>query len=214
MLRTDVGPVQEPDPPGGGQPRVRDRGGGTLLRLLRCTRRDRGSGLVRLRRRHLAGLQPELELLRGRWLRAGSPQETWLRADLAANPRTCVAAIWHHPLFSSGEHGNNSATRALWNALYDAGADVVINGHDHDYERFAPQRPDGTADSAKGIREFVVGTGGVGLRPFATKRANSQVRKSTVLGVMRFELKASSYTWRFMPVAGSTWTDTGTTACH
>jgi hypothetical protein len=145
---------------------------------------------------------------------AGSPQESWLRADLAANPRTCVAAIWHHPLFSSGEHGNDSATRGLWNALYDAGADVVINGHDHDYERFAPQRPDGAADSAKGIREFVVGTGGVGLRRFVTTRANSQVRKSTVLGVLRLELKTSSYTWRFMPVAGSSWTDTGSTACH
>jgi hypothetical protein len=105
-------------------------------------------------------------------------------------------------------------TRALWKALYDAGADIVINGHDHDYERFAPQRPDGTADSATGIREFVVGTGGVGLRPFVTKRATSQVRKSTVLGVLRFELKTSSYTWRFMPVAGSSWTDTGSTACH
>jgi hypothetical protein len=125
-----------------------------------------------------------------------------------------VPAIWHHPMFSSGQHGNNSSTRGLWNALYDAGADIVINGHDHDYERFAPQRPDGTTDSAKGIREFVVGTGGVGLRPFATTRANSQVRKSTVLGVMRFELKASSYTWRFMPVAGSSWTDTGSTDCH
>jgi hypothetical protein len=145
---------------------------------------------------------------------AGSPQEAWLRADLAANPRACVAAIWHHPLFSSGAHGNDAATRGLWNALYDGGADLVINGHDHDYERFAPQRPDGTADAAKGIREFVVGTGGVGLRRFSTTRANSQVRKSTVLGVLRLELKASSYTWRFMPVAGSTWTDTGSTACH
>ncbi|MFL5720321.1 MAG: phosphodiester glycosidase family protein [Chloroflexota bacterium] len=145
---------------------------------------------------------------------AGSPQEAWLRADLAANPRTCVAAIWHHPLFSSGEHGNNAATRGLWNALYEGGADIVINGHDHDYERFAPQRPDGTGDAAKGIREFVVGTGGVGLRRFSTTRANSQVRKSTVLGVLRLELKSASYAWRFMPVAGSTWTDTGSTACH
>ncbi|MFL5674349.1 MAG: phosphodiester glycosidase family protein [Chloroflexota bacterium] len=145
---------------------------------------------------------------------AGSSQETWLRADLAANPRTCVAAIWHHPLFSSGQHGATSATRPLWQALYDAGADIVINGHDHDYERFAPQRPDGTADAAKGIREFVVGTGGVGSRPFATIRAHSQVRKTGVLGVVRLELKSSSYAWRFMPVAGSSWTDTGSADCH
>src|SRR4029079_4260204 len=102
-------------------------------------------------------------------------------------------------------HGNDSATRALWNALYDAGADIVINGHDHDYERFAPQRPDGTADSATGIREFVVGTGGVGLRRFVTTRANSQVRKSTVLGVMRLELKKSSYTVRLIAVSGHNW---------
>ena len=145
---------------------------------------------------------------------AGSPQETWLRADLAANPRTCVAAVWHHPLFSSGQHGGTTATRPLWQALSDAGAEIVINGHDHDYERFAAQRPDGKADPANGIREFVVGTGGVGLRGFATTRANSQVRKSTVLGVLKLELKSSSYTWRFMPVAGSTWTDTGSAACH
>jgi hypothetical protein len=144
----------------------------------------------------------------------GSAPEEWLRADLAANPRECVAAVWHHPLFSSGAHGGTADTRPLWQALYDAGADVVINGHDHDYERFALQRPDGTADPDKGIREFVIGTGGKELRPFATAKANSEVRKSTVLGVLRLELKASSYTWRFMPVAGSSWTDTGTTACH
>ena len=112
----------------------------------------------------------------------GSAQEAWLRADLAANPRACVAAIWHHPLFSSGVHGGTDATRPLWEALYEAGADLVINGHDHDYERFAPQRPDGTADAATGIREFVVGTGGGGLRSFSTIRANSQARKAGVLG--------------------------------
>jgi hypothetical protein len=144
----------------------------------------------------------------------GSAQEAWLRADLAQNPRTCVAAVWHHPLFSSGSHGNNTSTRPLWQVLSEAGAEVVINGHDHDYERFAPQLPDGQADAAAGIREFVVGTGGKGLRSFGTVRANSQVRKTGVLGVLKLELKPSSYTWRFMPVAGSTWTDTGSTACH
>ncbi len=144
----------------------------------------------------------------------GSAQETWLRADLAANPRLCVAAVWHHPLFSSGLHGNSAATRPLWQALYEAGADVVLNGHDHDYERFAPQRPDGRADPATGIREFVVGTGGKGLRSFGTVRANSQRRKSTVLGVLKLELKSSSYTWRFVPASGSSWTDTGSADCH
>ncbi len=143
----------------------------------------------------------------------GSAQEAWLRADLAANPRTCVAAVWHHPLFSSGAHGGTTAPRPLWEALEDAGADLVINGHDHDYERFAPQRSDGSADT-NGIREFVVGTGGKELRSFSTVRANSEVRKSTVLGVLKLELKAGNYTWRFVPVSGSTWSDSGSANCH
>ena len=144
---------------------------------------------------------------------AGSPQETWLAADLAANPRQCVAAIWHHPLFSSGMHGNSAATLALWQDLYAAGADVVINGHDHDYERFAPQTPDGTADPATGIREFVVGTGGAELRLFATVRANSEVRRAGLHGVLRLALMPTGYAWRFI-AAGSSWTDTGSATCH
>jgi hypothetical protein len=143
----------------------------------------------------------------------GSPQESWLRADLAANPRACVAAVWHQPLFSSGVHGNDPSTLALWQALQDAGADVVLNGHDHDYERFAPQLADGTA-SPNGIREFVVGTGGASLRSFATVRANSEVRKAGVYGVLRLELKPGGYAWRFFPVAGQSWTDTGSASCH
>jgi hypothetical protein len=144
----------------------------------------------------------------------GSAQEAWLRADLAANPRACVAAIWHHPLFSSGVHGGTDETRPLWDALYQAGADLVINGHDHDYERFAPQGPDGIADPSTGIREFVVGTGGGGLRSFSTIRANSEARRAGVFGVLKLELKTTGYTWRFVPVAGSTWTDTGSASCH
>ncbi len=144
----------------------------------------------------------------------GSAQEAWLRADLAANPRKCVAAIWHHPLFSSGAHGSTAATRPLWQALYDAGAELVINGHDHDYERFAPQAPDGSADPDTGIREFVAGTGGAGLRSFGTVRPNSEVRKTGVRGVLKLELKTTGYTWRFLPVAGSTWTDSGSGSCH
>jgi len=144
----------------------------------------------------------------------GSAQEAWLRADLAANPRACVAAIWHHPLFSSGMHGGTAETRPLWDALYEAGADLVINGHDHDYERFAPQRPDGTADAGTGIREFVVGTGGRVLRSFSTIQANSEARKAGVLGVLKLELKTAGYAWRFVPASGSTWTDSGSASCH
>jgi len=144
----------------------------------------------------------------------GSPQEAWLRADLAANPRACVAAIWHHPLFTSGVHGGTAATQPLWQALYEAGAELVINGHDHDYERFAPQRPDGSADQATGIREIVAGTGGAGLRSFAATQPNSEVRKTGVHGVLKLELKAAGYTWGFVPEAGSTWTDGGSASCH
>jgi hypothetical protein len=144
----------------------------------------------------------------------GSAQEAWLRADLAANPHACVAAIWHHPLFSSGLHGATTATRPLWEALQEAGADLVINGHDHDYERFAPQRGDGSADAAAGIREIVIGTGGRSLRAFSPARPNSEVRKTGVLGILKLELMNGSYTWRFVPVSGSTWSDSGSASCH
>ena len=144
----------------------------------------------------------------------GTPQEQWLRADLAANPRSCVVAYWHHPLFSSGTHGNNGSTQALWEALYAASAELVLSGHDHDYERFAAQRPDGTADPATGIREFVVGTGGASLRPFGTVRPNSEVRDASTAGVLRLALGATGYSWRFIPVAGGTFKDSGSGTCH
>ncbi len=144
---------------------------------------------------------------------AGSPQERWLRNDLARFPHQCVLAYWHHPLFSSGPHGNNASVRPLWNDLYAAGAELVINGHDHDYERFAPQSPSGVATS-RGIREIVVGTGGESHYSFATIRVNSQVRNATTYGVLKLTLHAASYSWQFIPVAGSTFRDSGTTACH
>jgi hypothetical protein len=144
-----------------------------------------------------------------------SPMVTWLKNDLAANSANkCTLAYWHHPLFSSGEHGNNINMKPSWEALYAANADLVINGHDHDYERFAPQRPNGTADSARGIREFVVGTGGYSLRPFDAIKPNSQVRNANTHGVLKLTLHASSYGWKFVPVAGKTFTDSGSTSCH
>jgi hypothetical protein len=144
---------------------------------------------------------------------AGSEQERWLRADLAANPRACVAAVWHHPLFSSGAHGNNLQVQALWTALQDAGAELVLNGHDHDYERFAPQTPAGVAD-AGGIRQFVIGTGGASLRPFSTVRANSERRDASTHGVLQLTLRADGYDWLFVPVAGGTFRDSGAGTCH
>jgi Calcineurin-like phosphoesterase len=143
---------------------------------------------------------------------AGSKQRSWLKADLAAHPRNCVAAIWHHPLFSSGYHGNAPMVRPLWRALASAGADVVLNGHDHDYERFAPQTARGRPAATK-MREFVVGTGGAPLRPFVAPIANSVARNATAHGVLAMTLHADGYDWRFVPVAGETWTDEGSAAC-
>ncbi len=144
----------------------------------------------------------------------GSQQETWLRADLAANPAECVLAYWHHPLFSSGLHGANSVMRPIWQALYDYGADLVLNGHDHNYERFAPQTPDGGADAAAGIREFVVGTGGRSSYQVAPSGTNSEARNGDTFGVLSLTLHPSGYDWQFVPQAGKTFTDSGAGSCH
>ncbi len=145
---------------------------------------------------------------------AGSAQEQWLRADLAANPRTCTLAYWHHPRFSSGTtHGSHVSLQPIWQALYDYGADVVLSGHEHNYERFALQDPSGVADP-RGIREFVTGTGGRSHYGFAsTPVANSEVRNSTTYGVLKLTLHAASYDWQFIPVAGGTFTDSGAGTC-
>jgi hypothetical protein len=145
--------------------------------------------------------------------RAGSAQEQWLRRDLAANPRACTLAYWHHPRFSSGPHGSSTATSALWKALQDAGVELVLAGHDHLYERFAPQSPSGASD-ANGIVEFVVGTGGRSHYEFGTILASSLVRNSTAFGVLRLELGPSGYAFDFVPVAGKSFTDSGSGTCH
>ena len=138
----------------------------------------------------------------------------WLRRDLASNPARCTLAYWHSPLFSSGAHGNDSTVRPLWRALFAAGADVVVNGHDHDYERFAPLEPDGDRSRERGITEFVVGTGGVGLRPFATIKPYSRARDSKTFGVLRLALRPARYEWRFVPEQGESYSDSGARACH
>ncbi len=146
---------------------------------------------------------------------AGSPQMDWLEADLAASDASCTVAYWHHPLFSSGFHGNEKAMRPFWQALYDAGADVVLNGHDHDYERFAPQDPGGKEDREQGIREFVVGTGGTDLRVFEKPKPNSELRLGKVHGVLKMTLHDGSYDWEFIPTPDdSEVTDSGTAKCH
>ena len=145
---------------------------------------------------------------------AGSPQEQWLRADLAAHPAACTLAYWHHPRFSSGRHGSTAQMAAIWQTLYDAGADVVLSGHDHLYERFAPQDPSGAADPARGIRQFTVGTGGESFYNFRRVLPTSEVRHTGTPGVLKLTLYPASYDWEFVPVAGATFTDAGSDACR
>jgi hypothetical protein len=145
----------------------------------------------------------------------GSREEKWLRADLAAHPTACTLAYWHKPFFSSGsKHGDDPEIKPIWQALYEANADVVVNGHDHDYERFAPQDPDGHADSKRGIREFVAGTGGKNQRPFGDPHPNSEVRNADAFGVLKLTLKSNGYDWQFIPEAGKSFIDSGSGVCH
>jgi hypothetical protein len=146
-------------------------------------------------------------------MRAGSAQYQWLEQDLSSNTATCTVAYFHYPLFSSSLNGPTAAVRDLWRLLHDRGVDVVLNGHDHVYERFAPQDPDGRADPARGIRQFVVGTGGASLYGFGAPTANSEVRGS-VHGVLKLTLQASGYSWEFIPVAGQSFRDSGSGSCH
>src|SRR2546425_798413 len=144
----------------------------------------------------------------------GSPQEVWLRADLAKSTKRCTLAYLHHPLFSSGNEGAHAETQPLWQDLYNAGAEVIVVGHDHDYERFAPQTPTGVADTVRGIREFVVGTGGGGLFDVFAPVPNSERLENHTLGVLKLTLHTASYSWKFLHVAGKTFGDSGSTACH
>jgi hypothetical protein len=118
-------------------------------------------------------------------------------------------------LFSSGSaHGNDYEMKTFWQALYDAHAAVVINGHDHNYERFAPQNPEGVSDAARGIREFVVGTGGKNHRPILLAKPNSESRNADAYGVLKLTLRSGAYDWQFVPEAGKSFADSGTGKCH
>jgi hypothetical protein len=142
-----------------------------------------------------------------------SRQGQWLAADLAASDATCTLAIFHHPRFTSGEHGNTEAMDGFWRPLYAAGVDVVVNGHDHDYEWFDPQDPDGRADPARGIRQFIVGTGGAPLRDFPRVAPNSAGRVSIAHGVLAFALHEGSYGWQFI-AARNDFRQLGVAPCH
>ena len=142
----------------------------------------------------------------------GSAQEQWLRADLAGSSASCTLAYWHHPLFSSGAHGSNPRMAAIWQTLYDHGVDVVLSGHDHNYQRFAPQTADGVAD-AQGPREFVVGTGGRSLYPTGPPIANQEAQGQDTFGVLKLTLHTTSYEWQFVPETGGTFGDMGSATC-
>jgi len=163
---------------------------------------------------HIVVLNSECDQVGG--CQEGSPQETWLKADLAAHPALCSLAIWHRPRFSSGYHGSSPVTQDLWKDLYAAGAEMVISGHDHDYERFAPMDAEGGLDPAHGIVQFVVGTGGVpgpgAIRP--TLADNSQVVITGVYGVLKLSLRPGGYDWAFVAEQGKTESDSGRGECH
>ena len=147
---------------------------------------------------------------------AASPQGQWLKQDLAKHPAGCTLAYFHKPLFSSGgKHGNDPEMRPLWDVLYHAGTDIVINGHDHDYERFAAQDPEGHLDAKHGIREFVVGSGGKNShRQMGAPKPNSEAHNDDAFGVLKLTLHPRGYDWEFVPEAGKTFKDSGSDACH
>jgi calcineurin-like phosphoesterase family protein len=144
----------------------------------------------------------------------GSLQETWLRSDLALHRTRCTLAYFHHPLFSSTVGTATPAVQPLWQALYDAGADLVLNGHAHNYQRFAPQSPSGAADPARGIREFVVGTGGNSHHAAGLPIPNQETTNDTTFGVLRLTLPKTGYNWRFVPQSGGVFADSGAGVCH
>lgn len=162
---------------------------------------------------HVLVLNSECDAIGG--CGVSSPEVAWLRADLAASSARCTIAMWHHPRWSSGaEHGSDAAYDTFWRVLYQFGVEVVLNGHDHEYERFAPQTPDAKRDEAKGIREFVVGTGGRSLYPVNPPIGNSEVLRNDTYGVLQLTLRAEGYDWHFLPVEGGVFTDSGTGLCH
>ena len=144
----------------------------------------------------------------------GSPQEQWLKADLAAHSNACTLAYWHHPRFSSGLHGDTPSVAAFWDDLYQAGAEVVLNGHDHVYEHFVPLNPSGQTDPAQGISQFTVGTGGAELMEFEGDNPLSDVQIAGVNGVLVMELHRDGYNWQFVTTPNGEIADTGSASCH
>jgi hypothetical protein len=161
---------------------------------------------------HIVSLDSECHFAGGCWF--GSPQETWLKADLAANPRLCTLVMWHEPRWSSGHHGDAKQMADVWADLVAAHVDVVLNGHDHDYERFLPLNATGQV-FATGTTEFVVGTGGKNHEAFSSGALTGEAtRNDFTFGVLSMSLGPAGYSWRFVPAPGYTYTDSGSAACH
>ncbi len=145
---------------------------------------------------------------------AGSAQEQWLRSDLSAHPAACTVAVTHHARWSSGHDGDNVFLQPIWQAMIDGGVDVMLSGHSHNYERFAPQNAGGGLDNTNGIRQFVVGTGGAFFTGVGSAHPNSQVRNNDTFGILKMTLRPTGYDWQFIRAAGGSFTDSGSTACH
>jgi len=141
-------------------------------------------------------------------------QLDWLKNDLKNKSAACILAYWHHPVYSSGMHGNNSQMKPAWELLMAAKADVILSGHDHHFERFALQNSEADEDKASGIRQFIVGTGGATLGPVFFRKSNSQTINTKENGVLKLTLKKDSYDWEFVGVPDTSFTDQGSTACH
>lgn len=171
-----------------------------------CTKECKGYYSFNLGAWHIVALNSEIDN------NPGSEQDRWLRADLAAHPNVCTLAYWHKPRWSSGDHGSG-ASAPLFQAIYDYGVDIVLSGHDHDYERFAPQSPQGVWEPDRGVRQFVVGTGGDTHRGFEEDPPNTEVRNADTWGVIKLTLHPTSYDWEFIPIAGQTFTDSGSANC-
>jgi hypothetical protein len=161
---------------------------------------------------HLIAINSNCELVGG--CTRGSPQHQWLVADLAASDARCTLAYWHHPRFSSGPHGNDGRLGEVWDALYEADADVVLGAHDHLYERFAPQSPSAEADPARGIRQFTAGTGGKSLYEIESRPANSELIINNRFGVIELTLTDGAYAWRFLATPNAEVLDSGSGECH
>lgn len=173
---------------------------------------DRGYYSYDVGKWHIVSLNSEI-LFDRQYLREVRAQEQWLRDDLKSHPAQCTLAYWHRPLFTSGVHGPTEEVQTFWNILYENGADIVVNGHEHHYERFIPQTPAGIADSVRGITEFIVGTGGGELRGLSYLAANSAMQINGYFGVIKLTLGDGEFRHAFIDTTGRVW-DEGGGKCH